>query len=386
MRDPDHPTIVVAGAAGAQGRACVGYLRAGLPAARIVAVDRHFDGDALAELVGRRAELRLLDLLRDGDALRALLQEADLLLNLAGPFYVLGTTVLDAAIAAAVPLCVDICDDIDATADLLAHDAAARAAGTCAVVGMGSAPGTTNLLVKLALQHLPPGPRSADIAWCAPGRDLTPGIFRHLVHCFRTALPGRQRVPDWAELQPREVVFPEPIGRLEVALLGHPEPLTLQRYLDCPTVLRGGMTQPGLLHRSWALARECDSGLPVEDAWRALHAALPAAGDAPAWSGMCIDTFAGGQGLRFDSATTISMEQSTAVPAVGAALMLLQGESPGAGVWAPEALDPRRFFDHANRVSPGGGGLRAWRLGRDGERGERVALRALFAAGEKESS
>jgi saccharopine dehydrogenase (NAD+, L-lysine-forming) len=362
--------------------ACAGYLRAGLPQFTLVAVDRGYSAEATQGLQSAGVRLHCLDLLADRDAFVELLRSADIVVNLAGPFYRLGTAVLDAAIDAGISY-LDICDDVDATEALLARHGAAVAGGCRAIINMGSAPGTTNLLVKLALEYLkarsPAGtPCHADIAWCAPDSDLTPGIFAHLVHCFRTALPGGTQVPAWGALQPRAVLFPDPIGSVEVVQLGHPEPLTLARYLDCPSTLRGGMTSSGLLRQSWELARQCDAGRSVEDAWNELQGGWLRATGEPGLSGMCIDVRVGDEGLRFESATTISMEQSTAVPAVAVALMVLAGAGPDAGVWPPEVLNPRLFFDYASRVSPGGGGLKAYRLDALGQRGDRVPLRQLF--------
>jgi saccharopine dehydrogenase (NAD+, L-lysine-forming) len=373
--------IVVAGGGGAQGLECISYLRSAEPNVEIIAVDRGFSPAALNRLRELGATSSQLDLLAEPDRLHDTLLGASIVVNLAGPFFALGTTVLDAAIKARTPY-LDICDDVDATAQLLARNASAVDAGVPAIIGMGSAPGTTNLLVKLALGYLGAenGEGRADISWCAPGGTLTFGIFQHLVHCYRTALPARERVPDWDELEPRIVEFPDPIGELEVVRLGHPEPLTLERHLGCETTLRGGMTGDGLQYFCWELARACDDGLSIHEAWSRLCVALPQSSpDAPEYSGMAIDVWRGKQGVRFESATTISMEQSTAVPAATVALMMRDGENPAPGVWPPEVLDPASFFSAASRVSPGGGGLSCVSLSEKGERGERIPLRTMFA-------
>lgn len=365
--------IVICGAAGAQGQEALNLLRAARPDVALRVVDRQ-PVDA-ARCGGSSV---VLDLLGEPARLRAELEGASLVLNFAGPFYRLGAAVLDAAIDVGARY-VDICDDVDATEVMLARNEAARESGTVAIVGLGAAPGTTNLLVRLALDYLGGLRREgrADIAWCAPGSELTFGIFEHLVHCFRTALPGRAMTPDWDELEPRLVAFADPIGSLEVVRLGHPEPLTLQRSLGCACVLRGGMTTPGLLYKAWELARACDAGRTVADAWAELKLVLPH-GQEREPSGMSIDVSVGARGVRFESATTISMEQSTAVPAVAGALMLLENAAPPPGVWPPEALSPLEFFEAAGSVSPGGGGLRAYAWD-GGVRGPRLRMRDLFA-------
>jgi hypothetical protein len=373
--------IVIAGGGGAQALACATYVRNGAPERAIIAVDRMFSLEAQRVLADLGCETITLDLIADRARVLAAFSGAAAVINLAGPFFRLGSTVLQSAIEAGAPY-LDICDDVDATEQLLELDAAARAAGTAAIIGIGAAPGTTNLLVKAALTYLeaPHGAGRADIAWCAPDSDLTFGIFQHMVHCFRTALPGAVRVPDWADLAPQTVAFAAPIGPVEVVRLGHPEPLTLKRFLGCEAVLRGGMTSSGLLRRCWELARAVDDDLSIDDAWAMLAAEyLSTVAAEPGWSGMAIDITCGARGVRFESATTISMEQSTAVPAAAVALMMAADEQPPPGVWGPEVLDPKRFFEAAGAISPGGGGLKAYRLD-SGVRGDRVPMRDLFSA------
>jgi hypothetical protein len=61
---------------------------------------------------------------------------------------------------------------------------------------------------------------------------------------------------------------------------------------------------------------------------------------------------------------------------------MLDGQTPGAGVFSPEALLPATFFAALRRVSRGGGGLATYRLS-DGIEAERVRLRDIVAVGGK---
>ncbi|WP_169814790.1 saccharopine dehydrogenase NADP-binding domain-containing protein [Nocardia crassostreae] len=81
----------------------------------------------------------------DREALLAALRPVDVVLNIVGPQGDYGCRVLRAAIAAGTHY-LDICDDPRATCAMLELDAEARAAGVCAIVGMGANPGIGTLL------------------------------------------------------------------------------------------------------------------------------------------------------------------------------------------------------------------------------------------------
>ena len=361
--------LIVVGGAGAQGLALVRYVHQVRPDLAIRVLDRHVPPAAQRDLNHLGVEAEHIDVLSAGDRLPLALQGAQLVVNMAGPFFRLGTVILRAAIQSRVAY-IDICDDADATEALLDQDAAAKAAGVSALVGMGAAPGVTNILVRLGHDALiartgQPGlALRASIDWTAPASDMTAGIFEHFVHGLRTALPGQRRVPSWTELEPKQVPFPDPLGDVQTIRIGHPEPLTLSRTLGCSCDMRGGITPDAVLYRAWEAARVADSRDftqgDVADAWRSLQGFIDGLGQqVSAVSGMRVDVWLGNQGIRFESATTISMEQSTAVPAAAASLLMLEGRMLKPGVWPPECLDPLDFFTAAGRVSPGGGGLTA---------------------------
>ena len=89
----------------------------------------------------------------DTVALQALLQDLQVVLNTTGPFYRLGTVVLEAAITARCHY-MDICDDWEPTTQLLAFNDKAKAAGVLAIIGLGASPGISNLLARLACDRL----------------------------------------------------------------------------------------------------------------------------------------------------------------------------------------------------------------------------------------
>ena len=77
------------------------------------------------------------------------IKKVDVVINCAGPFYKTAVAVAKAAVEAKVNY-IDICDDYEATEILFASniDKAAKDADIIVLTGMGSDPGTNNVLVK----------------------------------------------------------------------------------------------------------------------------------------------------------------------------------------------------------------------------------------------
>ena len=85
----------------------------------------------------------------DHDIMVAAFREIDVVINTAGPFYKTAVPVAKAAVEAKVNY-IDICDDYEGTEILFNSeiDSLARDAGITVLTGMGSDPGTNNVLVK----------------------------------------------------------------------------------------------------------------------------------------------------------------------------------------------------------------------------------------------
>jgi saccharopine dehydrogenase-like NADP-dependent oxidoreductase len=56
------------------------------------------------------------------------------------------------------------------------------------------------------------------------------------------------------------------------------------------------------------------------------------------------------------------MEEATGTPAAAGILLMLAGEGPSSGVFAPECLDPKTFFSTLGQVSRSTGSLKVRRL------------------------
>jgi hypothetical protein len=372
------PTVVVLGAGGAQASGLLRGLGRSSTPMRIVCCDRAFP-DGRAVTAGAQEVIQVeFDLLAEPDELRTVLEGADLVVNCTGPYYTLGPVILDASIAAGTDY-LDICDDADATELLLQRDEAARAAGVTALVGMGSAPGTTNVLVRLALDSLPPGEASAAITWCVDSDDMVGAVVPHFAHSFSTAVPGAGGTPSWEELEPQRVRFPEPVGEQLVVTLSHPEVLTLPRFTRVSRATnKGGLIPEDFTHLGWFASR-----LP-EGSGRnaAMHKLFETARDShedrePVGSGLIVDVRVGSEGIVFVSGGKMSQDDATGTPAAAGSLIALQGQVPGPGVVSPEVLQPADFFSSLREVSAGGGGMTAYRTF-EGEITEPVRIRDLL--------
>lgn len=388
--------VVVIGAGGSQAQAMLEAAGRAGSLHRWVGVDRSWRPQAQAKTESLGAQILQLDALADHTRLTELLTSARLVANFAGPYYRTGTALLDAAIAADTDY-LDICDDADVVLPMLERTAAAEAAGVRALIGMGSSPGTTNVLIRAAVDYLGPVD-SVDINWTVDVDDITDAAIRHFWHCFNLVDPGGtvHQAPGWDRLDRKYVTFPGTVGTQQVVRLAHPEPLTVPRFLPVRHSSNyGAITPEESLVVAWALAytidaqrigsgkttdRLTENAVALFSTYRDSRDRSPRLG-----SGLSIDVHTNGTGLRFASGAHTEMAEATGVPAAAGILLMLEGQTPGAGVFSPEILRPAAFFTALRRVSRGGGGLATYRL-TDGIEGERVRLRELIAAESKASS
>lgn len=374
------PTVVVLGAAGAQASGLLrGFGRSTTPL-RLVLCDRAFRDGHDFGVGDQEHEQVQFDLIAEPDRLHTVLSGADLVVNMTGPYYTLGPIILDAAIAAGTNY-LDICDDADATELLLERDERAKAAGVTALIGMGSAPGTTNVLVRLALDALPAGEASVSINWCVDAADMVGAVVPHFAHSFFTAIPELGSTPSWDALEPERMTFPDPIGEQVVVTLSHPEVLTLPRFTRVTKAHnKGGLIPEDFTHLGWAASRLPEGPERTAAMHTIFETARSAYGDRePVGSGLIVDVRVGEDGISFLSGGTMSQDDATGTPAAAGALVALQNKIPGPGVLSPEVLQPADFFTALREVSAGGGGMTAYRT-RDGQITEHVRIRDLLNA------
>ncbi len=216
--------------------------------------------DAAASAMVGCVETRSLDLdSATVDDLVQIVRGYDLVLQCVGPFRARPASLMLACIVAGVNY-VDVCDDQRATAERLAFDATARAAGVTALIDTGTFPGIDNVLVAHALARHPQAHtvhlhflcegsggggfgvlQTMFIAVSRPYAELHGGAWQS-----RPSYGGRHVVD-----------FAPPVGRRPVYGFEVPEIWSLaESFPQLQTVTSSFGTVPDLWNWStWALAR-----------------------------------------------------------------------------------------------------------------------------------
>lgn len=145
--------VFALGGYGTFGRSVSNNLCASDLVSEIVVAGRNLDSaKKFAHELGGKASAVKVDALSEAD-IRSAAEDSDLLVNTAGPDYKVSFHAAKAAIQAGVDYC-DIGADCDCTERLLKLDHAARAADATILLGIGYAPGETNLLLEHAASQL----------------------------------------------------------------------------------------------------------------------------------------------------------------------------------------------------------------------------------------
>jgi lysine 6-dehydrogenase len=180
----------------------------------------------------------------DRASLIRVMKNASVVASAIGPFSEYGVKVLKAAIEAQVDF-VDICDDPQPTIDELNLHDEAKQAGITAIIGMGNNPGVGNLCARYGAQKLDEV-EEIEFIWVHPAISRTGGAgVLHAIGAFSGDVPSYHQ-GQWVDVpagSDKEAIdFPEPVGRVEVFHSGHPEPITVPRYISVKDVsCKGGI-------------------------------------------------------------------------------------------------------------------------------------------------
>jgi len=299
----------------------------------------------------------------DHNGLVSAIGDADVVINCAGPFYKTAVAVARAAVEARVNY-IDICDDYEA-ADILFSsdiDKAAREAGITVLTGMGSDPGTNNVIVKWYANQLD---RVDEIAlfWVVSIAELAGAAWDHSLHMTLGKIPqyldGKLEYVEGGTGE-ETAQFLEPLGTCQVRYVGHPQPLTIPRYIKGVK----NVVIKGALIPSWVdqlIREQKETGFlskePVEvkgtkvvpyDLTLRLWDAIPKNRDrGPFASGLKVIVKGERKGKQVTYTADIvgRMAPGTGLPASIAALMLNAGDVKVKGVVAPEGcIDPGKFL------------------------------------------
>ena len=299
----------------------------------------------------------------DHNGLVSAIRDVDVVINCAGPFYKTAVSVARAAVEAKVNY-IDICDDYEAADILFASDIdkAAKEAGITVLTGMGSDPGTNNVIVKWYANQLD---RVDEIAlfWVVSIAELAGAAWDHSLHMTLGKIPqyldGKLEYVEGGTGE-ETAQFLEPLGTCQVRYVGHPQPLTIPRYIKGVK----NVVIKGALIPSWVdqlIREQKETGFlskePVEvkgtkivpyDLTLRLWDAIPKNRDrGPFASGLKVIVKGERKGKKVTYTADIvgRMAPGTGLPASIAALMLDAGDVKVKGVVAPEGcIDPGKFI------------------------------------------
>jgi saccharopine dehydrogenase-like NADP-dependent oxidoreductase len=304
---------------------------------------------------------RAIDVENEEELMRSL-RDGDLALGVIGPFYAFEEKLVRASIESGVDY-LSICDDYEATQAVLALDGLARKRGVRIVTGLGMTPGITNILAKYAYEKLDRVKR-INISWSARVEgSVSEAVIRHTLRSFSGVAPaflagGETWVKAGTGME--EKIFPKPIGRAKVWQVGHPEPVTLPRYLTGvrEVTIRGGIIPHWISYLiiMGARAHFFDNSRGV-DMWMRLPSPLrflrPGKRKGAILLGIRVDIVGekGGEEIRYAYSCVESMAKATGISlAVGAEMFLRGDVRVQLGVMAPElTFKPRTFLGELRR-------------------------------------
>jgi saccharopine dehydrogenase (NAD+, L-lysine-forming) len=188
---------------------------------------------------------------RDTHSVRSAIEGSHVVLNCVGPFYSTVKPILNAVVEAGIDY-VDVCDDVDVTIEILAMDAQVRRAGVAALIGMGSSPGLTNVIARLAADTLLDSVEAIDIFHTHGGEPVEgAGVIGHRFHCMAIPIPmyldGKLQYVDYFGddgLALRQSFDFPYIGPTRIYPYPHPEQVTLPQHIAVRRVTNKGSVLP----------------------------------------------------------------------------------------------------------------------------------------------
>ncbi|MHB8110659.1 MAG: saccharopine dehydrogenase family protein [Syntrophorhabdaceae bacterium] len=356
--------VLVVGGTGGMGQ---GVARDLIKQERIETVtlgDINIDADRVQEKLRASSKVSLVRIdVNDHAGMVGAIKAVDVVVNCAGPFYKTAVAVARAAVEAKTNY-IDICDDYEAAQILFASDIdkAARDAGITVLTGMGSDPGTNNVLVKWYADRLD-RVNEIYLYWVVSIAELAGAAWDHSLHMVLGKIPqyidGKMVEVDGGGGEEIEH-FLAPLGECLISYVGHPQPITIPRYIkDVKTVVIKGALIPLWVDK--LIKEQKEMGLlnnqPVDvkgnkvvpyDLALKLWDTIPKDRDnGPAASGLkvIVKGERGGKEVTYTADIVGRMAPGTGLPASIAALMMDAGEVTVKGVVAPEGcIDPDKFL------------------------------------------
>lgn len=355
---------IVVGGAGTMGQGVARDLIKQEKITKVTLGDIVTDPNRLQEKLRASDKISLVKIdVNDHDGLVEAIKGNDVVVNTAGPFYKTAVAVARAAVEAGVNY-IDICDDYEAVPILFSSDIdeAAKKAGVTVLTGMGSDPGTNNVLVKWYVSQLDKVDE-IRLFWVVSIAELHGAAWDHSLHMVTGKLPqylnGKLEYVEGGTGE-ETAQFLEPLGTCVMRYVGHPQPITIPRYIEgVKNVIIKGALIP-----SWVddlIKEQRDTGFlspePMEvkgtkvvpyDLTLKLWETIPEGRDnGPQASGLKVIVKGERDGKRVTYTADMvgRMAPGTGLPASIAALMMDDGYVTVKGVVAPEGcIDPEKFL------------------------------------------
>ena len=330
----------------------------------VILADLYPDPERLSKKLRENEKTKLVRMdVNDHEGMVKAFGDVNVVINTAGPFYKTAVPVARAAVEAKVNY-IDICDDYEGTEILFESgiDKLAKDAGITVLTGMGSDPGTNNVLVKWYADRLD---RVDEIYlyWVVSIAELAGAAWDHSLHMTLGKIPqyidGELVHVEGGTGEVAEQ-FLEPLGTCHVRYVGHPQPLTLPKYIKgVKNVIIKGALIP--LWVDELIKEQKDTGFlgtePMDvkgtkitpyDLALKLWKTIPEGRDnGPQSSGLkvIIKGERDGKKIVYTADMVGRMAPGTGLPASIASLMMDDGDVTVKGVVAPEGcIDPDKFL------------------------------------------
>ncbi|WP_457553499.1 saccharopine dehydrogenase family protein [Desulfobacula sp.] len=357
--------VLIIGGVGGMGQGVARDLIKQEQVTHVILADLYPDPERLSKKLRESEKTSLIKMdVNDHEIMVKAFKDVDVIINTAGPFYKTAVPVAKAAVAAKVNY-IDICDDYEGTQILFNSgiDKLAKEAGITVLTGMGSDPGTNNLLVKWYADRLD----SVDdiyLYWVVSIAELAGAAWDHSLHMTLGKIPqyiDGELVYVEGGTDVVAEKFLEPLGTCHVRYVGHPQPLTLPRYIKgVKNVIIKGALIP--LWVDELIQEQKNTGLlntdPIDikgtqvspyDLALKLWETIPKDRDnGPQSSGLkvIVKGKKDGKKITYTADMVGRMAPGTGLPASIASLMMDAGEVSVKGVVAPEGcIDPDTFLN-----------------------------------------
>ncbi|MCF6247161.1 MAG: saccharopine dehydrogenase NADP-binding domain-containing protein [Desulfobacula sp.] len=355
---------LIIGGVGGMGQGVAKYLVWDKKITEVILADLYPDPERLTPKLreNKKASLIKMDV-NDHEGMVAAFKEVDIVINTAGPFYKTAVPVATAAVEAKVNY-IDICDDYEGTQILFNSDIdkLAKEADITVLTGMGSDPGTNNILVKWYADKLDKVDE-VYLYWVVSIAELAGAAWDHSLHMTLGKVPqfiDKKIVQVEGGTEPVAEKFLDPLGTCHVRYVGHPQPLTLPKYIKgVKNIIIKGALIPQWVDEM--IAEQKATGFlgsdPIDlkgtqitpyDLALEMWKTIPESRDnGPQSSGLkvIVKGEKDGKKITYTADMAGRMAPGTGLPAAMAALMFADGDVNVKGVVAPEGcIDPEIFI------------------------------------------